>query len=130
MDFAFRDFVLTREARKRGMEAKPEVRLKVRLFKDYLLHMALRRSLVRHVTVTEEEVLEKYGNERESRFPAASLDEVKDILRNELLRKKRLQAVPFHIQELRRSMFVEKDVEKIHAYYDGLLSANPPGSRE
>ncbi len=121
LDFAFRDLILTTEAKEMGLESSPEVKLKTGLYKEYLLQSKVRRQLVKNTTVAEKEVQACYHDRKASIYQNAAYDSVKNIIKEQLLITKRQHAVPGYLKKLTSDLEIKKYPEFIHAYYDGLL---------
>jgi len=123
MSYAFRDFLIEREAHDMGLDEDQTVRNKFRLYKEYLLQMALRRDLVEEVSVTEPEIKEFYRKNIE-KFSGAEIDQVEKIIGDIVKRKKRADAVPKFLAQLPENRSVKKYPEIIHRYYDSILNKN------
>lgn len=120
LDFAFRDFVLTTEAREMGLASSPDVKLKTNLYEEYLLQSKLRRRLVKNTTVTEQETRSYYDDNKSSKYRNAPYDSVKNIIKEQLLIAKQQQAIPGYLEELSSDLEIEKYPELIHEYYDSV----------
>jgi parvulin-like peptidyl-prolyl isomerase len=117
LDFALRDFAVTQEARRMGLERHPEVKRKVRLYEEYLLKVAMTRRLVRDVSVGDKEIEEYYESRKADLFRSVPLDSVRAYIRDRLMDEKRAQLLPQYVASLTRGMVIRKHPEVIHEYY-------------
>lgn len=120
MDYAFRDFIIEQEAQEMELEDTDNVKYKFNLFKEYLLQLELRRDIVRNVKVSADEVKEYFDLNRE-KFKGARFDQVEEIIKDIVRRKKRAEAVPKFVEQLLKNEPVKKNIEVIHRYYDSIL---------
>lgn len=118
LDLAFRDFVLTQEAKKMNLQRRPEVKRKVGLFEEYALQLKWRRKLVRDVTVTEDDIRSYYDRYRDEKYQSLDLASVHDLIRDRLVSEKKAAAIPAFIQELSRDLKITRHPEIIHPYFD------------
>ena len=120
MHYAFRDFIIEQEARQLGLENSDDVKNKYILFKEYLLQLELRRDIVRKVKVTNQEIKQYYDQNKE-KFKEAEFEQVEEIIRGIVRRKKRSEAVPNLVENLLKDRRVIKHPDVIHRYYDSVL---------
>lgn len=120
LDFVFRDFVLTQEAKDMGLDNSSEVKLKTKLYDEYLLQSKLRRQVVRDITVNEDEIRTYYQANQATKYSNVSYDSVKNFIREQLLINKRQEAIANYIMQLSSNLEIKKYPELIHAYYDSL----------
>ena len=121
LDYSIRDFQLTRAAKKLNLgQTSKEVKIKSKLFDEYLLQIMLRKQTIDNIKVTEDEVIHKYqelsGNTREKEIPESH----KAVIARMILRDKKATEVPKLIEKLRKGLDIQKHVEPIHSYYDNL----------
>ncbi len=117
LDFVLRDFAITRDAIRMGLDRSVEVRRKVRLYEDYLLKVKMTRKLVRELKVSDSEVRHFYQAHREDLYRNLPFDSVKSVVRKRVLQEKRLKLLPEHAALLTRGMTVRKYPEVIHRFY-------------
>ncbi|MDZ7373896.1 MAG: peptidylprolyl isomerase [candidate division KSB1 bacterium] len=120
LDFALRDFAITQEAKKMGLDRSLEVRRKVRLYEDYVLKVMMTRKLVREVSVSEAEMRDYYERRRADLFRSVPFDSVRTLIRDRLLDEKRRRLLPEHLQQLAQGMAIRKHPEILHRYYERL----------
>ncbi|RPI05879.1 MAG: hypothetical protein EHM64_04945 [Ignavibacteriae bacterium] len=116
-DYALRDYLLTQEALAMGLEKNQQVRLKTTLFQEYLLEQPLRQEIIRQVTVDEKE-MKSYFENHPKECKGATYEQMKEIIRNELLMEKKQKAVPNLVRKLTRGIAVKKNLKPIDDYYD------------
>lgn len=119
-DYAVRDFLITQEAKKLGLESESKVEMKTNLYKEFLLQLEFRKLLIRSV-VAEENEIEKLYKEKKEKFNGASYDQMKDILKELLLKNKRREVIPDYVNRLLAGSEVKKELQLIHNYYDSIL---------
>ena len=119
-DYAVRDFLLTGEAQGMGLEQSESVQMKTSLYGDFLLQLALRRGLVRNVTVSEKDLKTYYSVHREE-LKGATFEQARDFLKDFLLTKKKQEAVPDRYKSLTRNVVIKKHMKVINDYYDAVL---------
>lgn len=117
---AIRDFAITLEAKKMGLEKNETVQMKTNLYKEFLLALELRRQLVRSVTVSDEEVRSRY-NEKKGKYKDATYEQMYDVLKSFISSEKKRQVVPDQVKTLLGSTKVTKDLKTLNAYYDSIL---------
>jgi len=120
LDFVFRDFVLTQQAKEMGLDDSPEVKLKTKLYEEYLLQSKLRRQLVRDATVNEDEIRTYFQANQTTKYSNVSYDSSKNFIGEQLLINKRQEAIPNYIKQLSSNLEIKKYPQLIHAYYDSL----------
>ena len=84
------------------------------------MQLELRRDVVRNVKVSSNEI-NKYYEINKEKFKGAELDQVEEIIKDIVRRKKRAEAVPKFVEQLLENKPVKKNVEIIHRYYDSVL---------
>lgn len=120
LDVVIRDFILTEEAKKMGLDDNPEVRRKVKLFEEYFLQLDLRRQFVRNIKVSDGDI-EKYYNLNKARFKLAKYDDVYPIIKKILTGEKKRSVIPEFTKSLARNKNIKKYPEVIHEYYNAQL---------
>jgi foldase protein PrsA len=120
-DYAVRDFLLTEEARSMGLDEEERVQMKAGLYRDFLLQLALRRELVRNVTVSEKDLQEYYRAHRKE-LKGATFKQVHAFLKDFVLTKKKQQAVPDRFRMLTNNVVIKKHMKIINEYYDAVLN--------
>jgi len=121
MNYAIRDFIIEQEALDLGLEDIDEVKYKSVLFKEFLLQLELRRDIINAVKVSDDKI-QMYYKQNKSKFKDATFDQVEQIIKDILNRKKREEAVPKFVNQLMDNKSVQKNVEIIHNYYDSILN--------
>jgi len=120
LNYAIRDAQLTKEAVELGLDKSSEdVERRTRVFKEYVLQIAMRGKIISSVTITDEEI-EKHYKEltRGKNIPEQDWRQFADELRPQLERMKKSRAVSDYITELKKSVRIEKNTHPIHDYYD------------
>ncbi len=120
LDIVIRDFIITQEAKKMGLESDPAVQRKFNMFKEYTLQLDLRRRLVREVKVADTEI-ESYFNENKAEYKQASFESVYPIIKNKLIRKMKQDVVPNFVDSLTKGFTIKRYPEVINEYYDSLI---------
>jgi hypothetical protein len=120
-DYAVRDFLLTGEAQGMGLGQAEQVQMKTGLYSDFLLQLALRRELVRNVTVSEKDLKAYYSTHRKE-LKGATFKQAREFLQDFLLTKKKQEAVPNRYKGLTRNVVIKKYMKVINDYYDAVLN--------
>jgi hypothetical protein len=81
--------------------------------------------MVRNVTAEESE-LRAYYREHRKAFKGATYDQVRDLVREQVIRQKKQRVVPERVAELTSSTPVKKHLEIINAYYDAIVKGERP----
>lgn len=118
-EYVLRDFLLTNEARRMGLEKQREVKLKANLFKEYYLQMAVRKTAINSITVSEDEVKQQYENNK-AVYKGISFEEAKGIARRDVIMDKKQHAVPNYVRTLLNGVEIKKYMAPIHKYYDSI----------
>ena len=116
-DYALRDYLLTQEALNLGLEKNEQVRMKTNLFREYLQQQPLRREIVRGVTVDETEI-KTYYNTHQKECHGATLDRMKEIIRDFILTEKKQKSIPGLVKKLTTGMVIKKNLDAIDDYYE------------
>ncbi|MEW6194062.1 MAG: peptidylprolyl isomerase [Bacteroidota bacterium] len=127
-DYTVRDFLLTSEAKKLSLESDEKVKMKTNLYREFLLQLEFRKSLIENVNVSEEEIQKLY-DESKSKFNGASFEQMKEILKGFITNQKRRDVVPKYVNSILNSYVIKKDLQLIHDYYDSILKGNTINSR-
>ncbi len=121
LDYAIRDFRLTQDAREMGLDKSSKaVRLKSDLFADYRLQIMLRKNIIENISITDEEIREKYEELTAGKSIDLPFQAYRDVLVSNLLTDKKISQVPKFIQQLRQNLIIEKNDEPIHSYYNSI----------
>ncbi|MCD6375473.1 MAG: peptidylprolyl isomerase [Caldisericaceae bacterium] len=122
LDFVIRDQVLTAEAKAMDLEKRfPFVRLKKQILEDYLLQLALRRQLVARTRVTQQQVMDYY-QEHPEQFKSVPVDSAAKYIKKLLSNKMKQKRIVDFLDSLRTGTRIERFAERIHAYYEKILS--------
>lgn len=127
-DYTVRDFLLTHEAIKLGLESGEKVKMKTGLYKEFLLQLEFRKSLIRNVVANEEEIQKLY-REKKEKFNGASYEQMKEILREFITNQKKREVVPNYVNSILTGYVIKKDLRLIHDYYDSILKGDTINSR-
>lgn len=117
---AIRDFAITLEAKKMGLEKDETVKMKTGLYREFLLALELKRQLVRSVTVSDDEVRQRY-EEKKEKFKGATYEQMHDVLKSFISGEKKRHVIPDQVKKLMGDMKVTKDLKTLHAHYDSIL---------
>ena len=120
LDYSIRDFIITQEALKMGLETNDKVQVKTNLYNEFYLRVGLTRKIVAGVTVSEDEI-KSYFNEHRPKFKDAPYDTCKPVIRDLLKKSKVTKVIPDYIRSLEKGMEVTKNTDMIHRYYDFVL---------
>jgi parvulin-like peptidyl-prolyl isomerase len=118
-DYALRDFLLTQEALKLGLEKNEQVRMKTNLFREYVLQQPLRREIVRDVTVDEAEI-KTYYDTHQKECNGATLEQMREIIREYVVTEKKQKAIPDLVKKLMHGAVVKKNMNAIDDYYESV----------
>lgn len=121
LDFTFRDFLLIQEARDLGFDRSDEFRQKAKLFEEHLLESKFRTKLIQEIVVTEDEILDYFHERVVSKNKEAKNGDFHDFIDNTIRLNKKRKIVPDFVNRLSEDIQIVKHVDKIHAYYDGVL---------
>jgi len=121
LDYSIRDFQLTEEAKKLGLDNKSQtVHVKTKIFEEYLLQMMLRKKIIDDIVVTDDEIKATYEKLTASKENVKPYTNFKDELTSVVRREKRTTEVPNFINKLRTGLDIKKNTDIVHAYYDSL----------
>lgn len=115
LDYVLRDFVLTLEAEDMDLDRSPVYKLRRRLYGEYVMQLALRRRLVREAEVSNAEIRARY--EESETYSRAPFDDIRPLIRKELLAEKKMSSVTGTIRRLRQENPVRTYPDIIHGYY-------------
>jgi len=119
LDYAIRDFVLTAEAKRLGLEKKdPLVQIKTDLFTVYNMQLEQRRDLLRNVSITDQEINSYFGKNNNPLFKNSVNDSIRELARQEILSARQETLLADTLQSLRKKYPVSKNAAIIHAYYN------------
>jgi parvulin-like peptidyl-prolyl isomerase len=119
-DFAVRDFLLTQEAKKLGLEKDEIVKTKTNMYKEFLYQLELRRQIVHNAKSSEEDVKKLYEDKKEN-WKGASYEVMKEALTKFADGEKKRESVPNYLKALLAKIKVKKNLEPVHEYYDAVL---------
>jgi len=121
LDYAIRDFVLTREARQMNLQEKDQhVMLKTNLYREFLLHLDFRRKLARQARVTELQVYNYYDRNKDGIYRGMDYPQVRNDIETFLQQEtSRISVVEF-IQKARNEQTIRKNMALLHSYYDNI----------
>ncbi|MGE5498955.1 MAG: peptidylprolyl isomerase [Syntrophothermus sp.] len=117
---AIRDFAITLEAKKMGLEKDETVKMKTNLYREFLLALELKRQLVRSVTVNDDEVHKRY-DEKKEKFKGATYEQMYETLKSFISGEKKRHVIPDQVKKLMGDMKITKDLKTLHAHYDSIL---------
>ncbi|MFA7289616.1 MAG: peptidylprolyl isomerase [Melioribacteraceae bacterium] len=120
-DFAVRDFLLTQEAKKLGLQKDETVKTKTNIYKEFLYQLELRREIVRYAKATDEDIRKLYEDKKEN-WKGASFDVMKDALTKFADGEKKRESVQKYVNALLSKIKIKKNLEPIHEYYDAVLA--------
>jgi len=116
LDYALRDRALTMEAKRLGLDNHP-VRLKTRLFEDYVLQMALRQRLREDVRLGPDDVRSFYEQNRQKRYSDQPFDAVRPIVEKDAMDYRRNHVVDEWLKKMRESLDIRIDLKPIEEHY-------------
>ncbi|MCK9282150.1 MAG: peptidylprolyl isomerase [Melioribacteraceae bacterium] len=119
-DFAVRDFLLTQEAKKLGLQKNEIVKIKTNMYKEFLYQLELRREIVRSAKASEDEVRKLY-EEKKDNWKGASYEVMKEAITKFADGEKKRESVPNYLKALLAKIKVKKNLEPVHEYYDAVL---------
>lgn len=119
-EYAVRDFLLTQEARSMGLGKEERVQMKIGLYRDFLLQLALRRELVRNVIISEMELHTYYSRHR-NELKGATFEQAREFLGDFLVTKRKQEVVPERFKLLTANIVIRKHMNVINHYYDAVL---------
>jgi parvulin-like peptidyl-prolyl isomerase len=114
-----RDFLLSVDARERNLDKSLIVRLKTKIYQNYLLQLAYRIQKVKSVEVTEQDIL-LYYQKYKRKNKEITLEQIRPIAQKLLLNDKKQKVIPDLLKKLMKNMIVKKNIKIIHDYYDGV----------
>lgn len=120
VDIAFRDFLITHEAKMLELDKSDFVKLKSNLYAEFLLQIELRKKMVRETNATETELL-NYYYEYKKEWKAVPFEEMKSFIKETVINKKRRETIPSFAKEQFAKLGVKKNLKLIHEYYDLIL---------
>ena len=124
-NYAVRDFLITEEAKKMGLEKDLKVETKTNLFKAYFASVKLKQKLVDDVSISENEIKEYY-NANQAEFKNAPFNEVSTNIKEQLIKEKKMTVVQDYVEIMMKNMEVVKHLDIINNYYDNFYSGKYP----
>jgi peptidyl-prolyl cis-trans isomerase C len=130
LNYVLRDRALTMEARAMGLEKNDEVRLKTAQYKQNRLQMIMRLHLLANITIDDEDLQNYYTAHYAAKYPDMKFADARELIKSQVLTEKRSQRLREHLQQLRHTISIVKNVEPIHSWYDARRDrANNPASQ-
>jgi parvulin-like peptidyl-prolyl isomerase len=121
LDFAIRDFVLTRQAREMRLEEKyPFVDQKTRLYSDYMHQLQVKRRIARESVAGEADLRAWYNQRRDQLFKTVSFEEVRLQIEPIVTAQQQQKKVTEFVSHLRQAYPINKYIEPLHKFYDGI----------
>ena len=122
-DYAVRDFLITEEAKKLGLEKNEGVITKTILFKENSLALKLKKMLVSNVKVSENEI-KKYYDENQNQIKGAPYNMMRPIIKEQIKENKKNEVVPEYVKMLLKNLKITKHLNIINKYYNNLYNGN------
>ncbi len=120
IDYALRDYLITKEADKLGLAKTDYVNVKSNLFSDMLFASEFRKREVRKVELTENDLKAYYQKKIEK--SGASYESIKSTIEKMALEEKKREVIPQLTSTMLSKLKVKKNLAPIHEYYDTVLS--------
>ncbi len=120
IDYAFRDYLITKEAEKLGLARTEFVRVKSNIYSNNLLASEFRKSEVRKVELTEKDLKDYFQKKYEK--SGASYEVVKSVIEKMALEEKKRETIANLTSQVLAKLKVKKNLKPIHEYYDMVLS--------
>jgi hypothetical protein len=120
IDYAFRDYLITKEAEKLGLAKTNFVKVKSNIYSDNLLASEFRKSEVRKVELTEKDLKDYFQRKYEK--SGASYESMKSVIEKMALEEKKREVIPQLASQILTKLKVKKNLAPIHEYYDMVLS--------
>lgn len=119
-NYTVRDFLITEEAQELGLQNNKQVKLKAKMYEEYLTQLEFRRKLISRVEVEDSEIIEYYQLNK-AKFKKTLYEECVPVINKILLRQKRRNKIPEIIDSLSSDLTIEKKTEVLHSYYDSII---------
>jgi parvulin-like peptidyl-prolyl isomerase len=126
MDYIFRDYLVTEEAKQMGLEQDKNVLQKTKVYTDNLLQFEMRKKLVQGVEVKDNEV-KQYYEKHKSKYKGATYEQMHDNLYKLVTDEKKRNVVSEYVNKLSKNMKITKNVNLIQKYFDAILNNRNPG---
>lgn len=120
IDYAFRDYLITKEAEKLKLNKTEYVTSKTELYKNSMLALDYRRDVIQNVTVFDDD-LRKYYDKNSKSYNGASFGTMKDSISKLALEEKKRETSSRLSKSLLERYKIKKNFEPIHEYYDTVL---------
>ncbi|MCK4639809.1 MAG: peptidylprolyl isomerase [Candidatus Marinimicrobia bacterium] len=118
LNFAIRDRVLTDDAIRLKLDRHvPDVHIKTSLYKEYLLQIDFRKSLIKGIKVDSAEIEQLLKDFNHTGKGISNAAEAREILSRHILIEEQTQAVADFIRIQRQQSGIEKFIKPIHTYY-------------
>ena len=125
LDYIFRDYLITEEAKQMGLENDENVLLKLKVYTDNLLQLELRKKLVQSVDVRENEVKNFYEKHK-SKYNGATFGQMRDYLYKFVKEEKQRNVVSQYVKKLSKGIKITTNVNLIQRYFNALLNNKNP----
>ncbi len=122
LDFAFRDFVITKEAKQMNLSDRyPFVAQRTRIFREYLVQLKAKQKIVQQTKITDKEINNYFDKNKAATAASHDNTETRKQIKAMLLKNKQRRTVSTYIEELRAPYEIEKNLQPIHEYYNQLI---------
>lgn len=125
LDYIFRDYLITEEAKQMSLDKDENVLLKLKVYSDNLLQLELRKKLVSDVEVKDNEV-RRYYEKHKSNYKGATFTQMQDYLYKFLKKEKQRNVVSQYVKRLSKGLKITKNIDVIQKYFDAVLNNKDP----
>ena len=122
-NYAVRDFLLVKQAKKMGLGKDSGVKTNTELFSENMIALKLKKQLVADVKVSESEI-KKYYEENPNQIKGAPYDMMRPIIEQQIKTTKQINVVPNYVKTMMGNMKITKRLDIINKYYDNLYNGN------
>lgn len=120
INYAFRDYLITKEAEKLRLDKTEFVKSKSELYKNSLLALEYRKEAIKSVSISEIDI-KNYYDKNSSSYNGASFETMKDSLNKLALEEKKRNTASSITHSLLSKYRIKKNSGPIHNYYDTIL---------
>ncbi len=120
IDYALRDYLITKEAEKLDLAKTDFVKVKSSIYSDNLLASEFRKGEVRKVVLSESDLKDYFVKKYEK--SGASFDSMKSAIEKMALEDKKREAIPKLASQILSKIKVKKNLSPINEYYDTVLN--------
>ena len=127
-DEVLRDELIYRDAVRLGISEDSEVKMKTRLFEDFLLQAEIKQMLMKDISATDEEVTDytiKQGVDKTN----PGFETIKSVNKSLVLAGKRKRKIEAYIKILTNGEPVRKFPQIVHNYYNAIYKDLPGQSK-